>query len=299
MGEALIDRIEQSGSIESRPGGSPYNVAIGLGRLGVATTFLGRLSTDANGQLLRARLVEAGVDVTSTPIGPEPTAVAHVRLEAGQPTYRFDWTETADRCLTRKELPTPLPDALHVGSVATVLQPAAAAILDTATDVADRGGMLSWDPNVRLSVEPDRDRWQAVGTLLCVRASLVKLSEEDLAGLRPSQPPAEAIASISHEARGIVLLTRGEAGAEAWSHGRQRAAVEAVSPARMIDTVGAGDSFMAAALAWLHEANRLMPRSIEALRDDELASMMQFAAQAATRTCERAGADPPGRDELG
>ena len=297
LGEALIDRIERDGEFSERPGGSPYNVAVGLGRLDIHTAFLGRLSSDGRGELLRNHLVASGVDASLAPVGPEPTAVATVTVVDGQPAYEFDWESTADRLIRDDELPHALPPVLHVGSVALALSPGSETVIGAARRVAAQGGLVSVDLNVRPSVVPDRDAWQRAWQGVVATAALIKLSDEDLGWLEPGAVD-KAVAAMTRRFSLLAILTRGERGAEAWRGGVRIATVDAHRPAPLVDTVGAGDAFMAAMLAWLDDANSLTVSGIAGLDAAGLEAMLDFAARAAAIACSRAGADPPHRSEL-
>jgi fructokinase len=298
VGEALIDLVE-TGDDEprlARPGGSPYNVALGLARLDQAVTFAGRLSTDPLGQVLRNHARRSGVDLSSAVDAPEPTTVALVELDAsGAARYRFGIDGTADFVWTDAELAR-IPDdvaAVHFGSLASWLAPGDAAIARRVGELRAGGAAVTYDPNVRPRLQPDaaaaRTRIEATIPL----AHLVKTSEEDLAWLRPGEP----VDAVARDWLGLgpaaVVVTRGEAGSTAFT------ASGAVSrppvPVAVIDTVGAGDAFTSGLLDALVRRGLLRP---DAIADAPFHDLLDEAGLIAAITCSRAGANPPRRSEL-
>ncbi len=162
-GEAIMDftpsRCDADEGFVPRPGGSPLNVAVGLARLGIASGFFGRVSSDAFGRQLLTYLEDNGVDLAFLRRGSEPTALAFVVVgEHGDEEYVFRWDATADRRLLASDLPEALPDhvaALHVGSLGTTLEPAASTL--EALVQRERGQcLISFDPNVRPPLVPER-----------------------------------------------------------------------------------------------------------------------------------------------
>jgi fructokinase len=301
LGEALIDLMAAdcagTPGFVPRVGGSPFNVAIGLARLGTPSSFLGRTSTDRFGAQLRDHLAAEGVDVSAVPVGPEPTAIAVVDLdEHGHPTYRFAWDATADRQLALSDLPADLGGgALHVGSVQTVLEPGASAV--AALVARERGRRaICLDPNVRPQFVDDRAAYTARLEQLVAAADLVKVSDEDLAWLAPEVDPVATARGWLDLGPRLVVLTRGARGAVAV---QATGTVEvAAQPVEVVDTVGAGDAFMSGLLAWLDDAGVLEPDGLAGLDADGARGALTFAARVSAITCTRAGADPPRRDEL-
>lgn len=302
-GEALIDLVPARCGGEvgfvARGGGSPYNVAVGLARLGVGVGFLGRVSTDRFGRLLRERLAENGVDLAHLLAGPEPTTLAVVHLaEANEPDFAFYDAGTADRLIATGDLPGSLPEsvgALHFGSISLVREPGATSFEALLLREAGRR-LISLDPNVRPSLIPDRDAY--LGRLYgwIAAADLVKVSGADLAWLYPGRP-LEAVADdwLALGPR-LVVVTRGERGAIARGAGGA-AAVEG-RLVEVSDTVGAGDAFTAGLLAWLERTGRLDQGSLARLDDRAIGEALFEANAVAAMTCTRAGAEPPTRAEL-
>lgn len=289
IGEALVDIVERPG-VEPVPhaGGSPFNVAVGLARLDVPTRLAAQVAPDAHGELLVARLRESGVVLDALEPTPGHTSTARATLaDDGSASYEFDLTWD----------PASLPDpgdfeAIHVGSLGTSLQPGALLVADVVV-MADLVGVpVSFDPNVRLTVEPDPAVWRHVFASIAPYASIIKMSDEDAATLFPGEAPEDLVRRLSAD-RGIVAITCGGEGAHIAAGG------EAVSvpPAdvRVVDTIGAGDSFMAAMLAWC--ATYSWPAADE-LDPTELTDLAMYASSAAGITCSRPGADPPWTGEL-
>ena len=300
-GDALIDltptlTVRGELAYKPHPGGSCLNVAVGLGRLGVPTAFLARLSRDAFGQMLRAQLADAGVQPTHFVDTDDLTTLAAVHLRGGQATYSFHAQQTADRGLLPEHL-TPLPPgaALHVGSIALVLEPVASTIEWLLRREAGRR-VVSLDPNVRPGLIADRvayiDRFEGWMRLV----DILKVSEEDLAWLYPRLSVTEAMRVWHTAGIPLVVVTHGEHGAVA-STPLGSVAVEAPKVA-VVDTVGAGDAFMSGALTHLYERGFLSREALRSLSAPQLEEMLQTACLAAADTCTRAGADPPRRRDL-
>lgn len=306
-GEALYDLF----LVESRPGGamlldariggSPFNVAMGLARLGREAGFFAGLSTDPLGERLAARLAAEGVDPRFLRRKPQLSTISLVAAdEAGVPAYAFYGVGAADRALTPEDLPgdsdlAPVK-AIHVGSYALVAPPTSEAL---AALVAREGGrrFLSLDPNLRLNVEPDREVWRRRLAEILPKMDLVKVSDEDLRLLHP-EASAEAVAAAWLKlGPALIVVTRGAEGAFALAAGGAQASAPA-EKIQVVDTVGAGDSFMAALLAGLEETGRLERAALARIDAQALAALLAFCAKASGLTCSRRGADSPRRAEL-
>ncbi len=287
-------------ALDARVGGSPLNVAIGLSRLGQPTGFFAKVSNDPFGQALLAHLAAEGVETSLCVRTDAPTTLAVVALDAkGVPTYSFYTEGTADRSLAEAELPARLPDAIrviHIGSYATALEPTAGSLEALVTRERGRR-FISYDPNVRPSIVPDRDLWRARVAALAAQAHLVKASVEDIEFLYPGADERDILRQWIARGACLAVITRGEAGAIAMT--QSGLVAEAASPrVAVIDTVGAGDTFQAALLTWLAENGRLSPDGIASLAERDLPALLGFAARAAAITCSRRGADLPRRGEV-
>lgn len=300
-GEALIDMLPGvTGAGEAafvpRSGGAVFNTAVALGRLGARAGFLCGLSRDLFGAQLVAALEASGVDHALCPRSDRPTTLAFVTLVNGHARYAFYDENTAMRGMTEGELPA-LPEAvkaLFLGGICLAAEPCGTAFAALAERAGDRVVML--DPNIRPGFVRDVPAYRARLAGLVARADIIKLSDEDLAWLRPGETEAEAIAALRASGPALVLITRGAAGAEA-HHAGGVMRVPAV-PVRVADTVGAGDTFNAGVLAALDAAGALSRPALRALPEDVLGDALRLGARAAAVTASRPGADPPWRAEL-
>jgi fructokinase len=303
-GEALMDVFDGGAhahgqALDARVGGSPFNVAIGLARLGQPVTFCGALSSGFLGQRLVRALAEEGVHTGCVQRVDAPTSMCVIGLDArGVPRYDFLGAGGADRLLSAAVLEQIPADtrAIQVGSYAMVVEPVAA----TQRALVEREHtrrLVAYDPNVRLVVEPALARWREALAGMLPRTHLLKISEEDLGLLFPGLSPDDAAAQWLRAGVKWVVVTRGEHGALAWLPGGERVEASPV-PTTVIDTVGAGDTFQAALLTWLAEHGRLSIDGVATLDADDVRAALAFAARAAALTCSRRGADLPRRAEL-
>jgi fructokinase len=284
--------------LDARVGGSPFNVAIGLARLGQRVGFLGALSRGFLGVRLRDALRDEGVDLRYATDVDAPTTLGLVGLDAaGSASYAFYGEGCADRLLDAATLPTLGAEvrALHFGSFSMVVEPIGSALrLLVERERAAR--LIAFDPNLRLNVVPDLAAWRGTVSWMADRAHLLKVSAEDLALLEPGADAERAGKRWLDQGVALVVVTCGGDGARAFT---PHASVSvAARPARVVDTVGAGDSFQAALLAWLAEHDLLSPASLRGLPAEALGAALEFAATAAALTCTRRGADLPRRDEV-
>ncbi len=303
-GEALFDVFESGStpvglSLDGRMGGSPFNVAIGLARLGQRAGFLGGVGRDFAGERLMRALRDEGVCTEFVARVDAPTTLMLVGVDGhGAPLYVFYGHGAADRQLREEHLEAAPAGAraYHFGSYSMVLEPAGTTqrIL---VERECRRSFISYDPNVRARVEPDMDRWRETLRWMLPRTHLLKVSEEDLGLLFPGRRIESCAADALAGGALLVVVTRGAAGAIGFT-GKASVEIPAVSVAVM-DTVGAGDTFQAALLTWLSERGKLDPSSVGSLGAEELRAALDFAGRAAAITCSRRGADMPRRGELG
>jgi fructokinase len=298
VGESLVDIVVPADGSppHNAVGGSCLNVAVGLARLDVATTLVTRIGDDDLGRLV-VEHVRAS-DVTLSPgsvVAGLTTSTATAHLDEGNAaSYAFDlvW-----------DLPSQLlPEGtigMHVGSLGASLPPGRDSVVELVRRAVDDDLFVSYDPNIRPAFLVDAGAaWRDVREI-ADRARLVKLSDEDLRLLRPGAAEDDVcrdlLASSDTE---LVLLTRGAAGATAFTEGAT-VPVQA-PPTDLVDSVGAGDSFMAAIIAMLCDWGVVADGrgALEALDDDRVRLLVQGAATAAAITCSRRGANPPTRQEL-
>ncbi|MEY9843603.1 fructokinase [Streptacidiphilus sp. BW17] len=294
IGESVADIVRSPGRRDvAHPGGSPANVAYGLGRLGHRPALLTQLGADSLGDLIRAHLTSAGVTLLDDGQQGIDTPSAIVSLdEAGRASYAFDiaWTlRHVDPETLLAALPEP-PHHVHLGSIASVAEPGADAALALVRALRERGAVVSYDPNVRPTLIGDRDAALTRVERCVAAAHVVKASDEDLAWLYPGATEAEVAARWSAAGAKFVLVTRGAAGAAAYA-GERAVSVEA-RPTPVVDTVGAGDPFMAAVLHGLAACDVTEPDTAT------LTALLELATTAAAITVARAGANPPDAAEL-
>jgi fructokinase len=302
IGEGLVDVVQRASGIEAHVGGSPLNVAVGLARLDHPVQFIGRYGRDAYGDSVAAHLRASSVML---PQGPDelPTSVATALIDDdGAATYTFDLAWELPHLADRLALMLQGTTLLHTGSIATMLAPGAAAVL-AAVEHAHPSATISFDPNCRPSIITDVDYARQQAEKFVSLADVVKASDEDLAWLYPGIDPLESarrwLSLGGGEGPAIVVVTRGAAGP--WGI---TAAGEAEYPAPEVDvadTVGAGDSFMAALLSGIVDRGLDGAQNREDLRGlpaEGLAELLAHAARAAAITVARPGANPPTRAEL-
>jgi fructokinase len=296
VGEALVDIVvPESGETSQAVGGSPMNVAVGLARLEVPSLLITRIGDDDHGRWVADHVRDSGAELAATSVVPDSqTSTATARLDSeNAATYEFNLVWDLDHHT--------LPDAraLHVGSLGASLLPGRQAVLDLVRQANEAELLVSYDPNIRPAFVTDAAQtWREV-TELASLSRLVKISDEDLEALRPS----ESVESLARELLAgaqteLVIVTHGPDGASAYAEG-----FGFMVPAPrvdVVDTVGAGDSFMAATLAILSDWG--MPEdgqgSLSALDEDHVRLLLGGAMAASAVTCSRRGANPPTRQEL-
>lgn len=293
VGEALIDLVvDQRGDVTAALGGAPFNTARACGRLGADVAFVGALSDDRFGSMLRAQLVEDGVDVSGAPVVTVPTTLAAAELdERGAATYRFYIEGTSAPSLTS------VPQlgaggALVTGGLALVLEPMAVTVERTLAEV-DRSTLVMVDVNCRPLVVPDRSVYVERVARVVARSHLVKVSDEDLAYLVPGADPVDAAHGVLDRGPSAVLLTRGGSGVHVVTSDGDR--FVAVEPVEVVDTIGAGDTFGGGLVTWLTSNEITTDRVGD---PDLLARAVHAANVAAGVACTRRGADPPHRADL-
>ena len=296
VGESLVDVVVPAeGEPSSAVGGSPLNVAVGLARLDIPALLITRVGDDEHGRWVADHVRESGADLAATSVVPgSRTSTATAHLDEDQAArYEFDLVWDLDHHVL------PEARALHVGSLGAALLPGRHAVDDLVRQAQESDLFVSYDPNVRPAFVTDPDAtWRDVAEIAS-RTRLVKVSDQDLVTLRPGVPVADlARELLAQGTTELVVVTHGPEGASAytpdWDVHQRAPEVE------LVDTVGAGDSFMAALLAILDDWDVPVdgPGTLDAMDEDRIALLLRGAMAAAAVTCSRRGANPPTRREL-
>jgi fructokinase len=303
-GEALMDVFDAGATatgqaLDARIGGSPYNVALGLARLAQPVAFCGAISTGFLGERLMRSLHDEGIDTSCVQRTAAPTSICVIGLDAhGVPAYDFYGERGADRQLDASQVLARVPQdarAFHFGSYAMVVEQVASA-QRALIERAHRRALISYDPNIRPTVEPSLQIWRDALAWMLPRTHLLKVSEEDVGLLFPGAVLADLARTWLAQGPQLVVITRGGAGALGFTAAAQAQA--APMQINVIDTVGAGDTFQAALLTWLAEHGRLSIDGVTQLDAAALRDLLGFATRAAAITCSRRGADLPRRHEV-
>ena len=289
VGEALIDLVPgPSGAVEAIVGGGPANTAKALAGLGFSTSFVGGISSDEFGELITAELRPTGVDLSLVKFSDLPTATASVLLDgAGKASYKFTLDETATFSFSRRWLPLGNPSVIHIGTLATIVEPGASELFEWIQGI---GVPIVFDPNVRTSVLGNMDKYRDVVEKWIGVASVVKVSEDDIALLYGSRDYVSVAREWLRSEVTLVVITRGENGLVGVTS-ESLVEVPGVS-VDVVDTIGAGDTVGAIVV------EAIVEHGLEALESERLTLVLERAAKAAAITCSRAGAKPPTRDEL-
>ena len=298
IGEAIVDLLPAGPprTFQAVPGGSPYNVAIGLARLGHHATLMARLADTVFGRILRDHAQAEGIDLRAAPSAAEPSTLAVVSLDAqARASYDFYLDGTADWQWTTEETGrAPAETAvLHLGSIASWTPPGDARILELAQRMHGPGDVLvTYDPNVRPGLLIDHRHGQRVVERAIRLAHLVRASTDDVAWLYPDRTRDEVARHWLQLGATVVVITSSADGADAytaqgWSARRPALDVE------VVDTVGAGDSFTAGLIGSLLGRGQHAPADLARCTADELSDVLDDAILVASLNCERRGNDPP------
>jgi fructokinase len=281
------------------PGGSCYNVAIAAARQGQTVSYVTPISTDSLGNVLAQRLIDDGIQL-ATPRTDAPTSLAVVSVNNGQPSYQFYRNDTADRQITPDTLDAAISDqtrVFHVGSLALIEGADADLWAQHFATLAANDVITSLDPNARPVVVKDKDQYVARLLRVMKHARVLKLSDEDLEYLAPDQPLMEAFEQICSETQAaIIILTKGADGAVVRC-GSAQFDVAAAQADPLVDTVGAGDTFMGTLLVEISKTG-LSASKLGSIAKDELARIVTRAARAAALNCQSAGCNPPYEQDL-
>ncbi|WP_309664104.1 carbohydrate kinase [Tabrizicola sp.] len=302
-GEALIDMLPRTSTLGEAcfapyAGGAVFNTAMALGRLGAPSAFFSGVSKDMLGDVLADTLLASNVDISLCARSERPTTVAFVKLVNGQATYAFYDEGTAGRMLAESDLPV-LPDtteALFFGGISLVNDPAASTY--EALQARECGARVTMiDPNIRPGFIAGKEvPYRARIDRMVARADIVKLSDEDLHWLTGAGDMLSLARAIIAKGPKIVFITEGPKGARAITASQDRFVAAAL--VKVADTVGAGDTFNAGALAALHQAGMLTKAGVASVPDAVLDAALSLGTRAAAITVSRAGANPPWAHEL-
>jgi fructokinase len=292
-GEVLIDLIPEGAERKPIVGGGPANIAKALANLGVDTQFIDGISSDEYGQMAKDELVASGVKLDYVKYSDKPTCLAIVLLsDSGSASYEFVIENTANFDFTPDWLPNPQserPLLLHIGTLATAIEPGASILFEWAQSVA-KVAPIVFDPNIRPAVISDRkeyviqvERWISI-------SSAVKVSDEDIKWLYPSLEIEQVVNNWLASGPSLIVVTYGDKGLAGYLIG-EKVIVEAVKVV-VADTVGAGDTVGAI----LVEA--IVKDGLDTLSGVRLEMMLKRAAKAAAITVSRSGANPPTLKEI-
>ena len=303
-GEALIDFIpvlDENGNsaYKPAPGGSPYNSSIAVARLGARALFLGRVSRDFFGDQLITNLEKNGVDTSHVVRTDQPSTLAFVKkTQTGEARYAFFVADAADRGLLPEDIPKPLPEGVKgivFGSISLIPDPVSSTVLELVEREAENR-VISFDPNIRTILIENEEEYRNRVDRAVAASTIVKIRDEDLEWVAPGVEIREAARSLLGGRTKLVVVTLGAEGAIA-ATAKGLFSVSGVDT-DVSDTVGAGDSFHAALLAWLSRKKKLSLQGVATLDKEAVEEMLQFSARVAAKTCSRPGADPPYLREL-
>ena len=317
-GEALIDMIRTKtpdlGEVfVPIPGGSPYNTAIAIGKMGVAVNFLGSFSTDFFGEMLikQLRANRVGDDLIVRSERNSPLAFVK-QLKGKEPQYVFFTESCAGLSLREADLPKALPEntsCILFGSISMTMEPIASAIealilregSRKSADQMDGAPVISFDPNIRPFMIKDRNAYVQRVERSIAASTIVKISSRDFEYLYPGLEPAKALQKVLAMGPRLAVCTLGSKGAMALLRKNDgnitRVSVPAVK-VPVVDTVGAGDAFHGALLSWLQLKGKMSRSAIISLAESELHEAVLFANKAASIVCSRRGANPPSWKEV-
>ncbi|MGX8009111.1 carbohydrate kinase family protein [Mesorhizobium sp. ORM8.1] len=302
-GEALIDMLPRTtteGEAAFAPyvGGAVFNSAIALGRLGAPAGFFSGLSSDLFGGQFRDALGASKVSSTYAHTSPRPTTLAFVKLTNGQATYTFYDENTAGRMLTIEDLPklgTEI-EAMLFGAISLISEPAGSAYEEFMRREREARVMML-DPNIRPNFIPDKAKHLRRIREMMAMADIVKLSDEDLKWFDEAGTHEDVVRNWLDRGPKLIVVTHGSEGAVGYSKAHKVTVMP--QKVKVVDTVGAGDTFNAGILASLHEQGLLTKAAIGDLPEDAIRKALELGAKAAAVTVSRAGANPPWRHEIG
>jgi len=331
IGESLIDIFDG----KERIGGCPFNVALAASRMGAPVTFFGKVSSDDHGMSILERMIDNGVLFDPQLCNaPEPTLCSKAVIDdEGKATYVFDYKGTAACNLTEEELSKALDvegdiDMLFIGSISLVMEPGCNAIMPVVRKREDHPAVFM-DPNVRPSMVADPEAYRKMILDIAGECALVRVSEEDLDFLIPSVPREEAESRLLQLCGGSLIVTRGAEGSTWYQKGNKgnkgdkgnegnegnkgnegdkgnkgkksaedfRVDMPCCKVDRLVDTIGCGDTFDGAVIAWLERYG--MIGKIDGLTEEQVEKMLAYASKASALNCLHEGCEPPRRVGIG
>jgi len=302
-GDALIDFVPvvaADGRDAARPavGGSCLNIAVGMARLGIASGFVGGISTDPFGRMIADHAVASNVDLRFATRSAHQTTLAFVRIVEGESHYAFydAATASANWSYQRGSIPFDAIEAVHIGSTTLVHERGAA---EAGALIADArpSATISFDPNCRPVLVHNKKAYRARMDAFGENADIVRMSDVDFNYLYGDDVYTAQAERLLGRGASLFVVTRGGNGVQAWH--RNAGMIEVEAPAvEVVDTIGAGDSFQAALLFALARLKRIERARLQSIGVDELRKALSFACQCAAVTCTRAGADPPRFSEV-
>jgi fructokinase len=292
-GEVLIDLIPDGSERKPIVGGGPANTAKALSKLGLDTQFIDGISSDEYGQMVKEELVESGVKLDYVKYSDKPTCLAIISLsDSGSASYEFVIDNTSTFDFTSTWLPNPQterPALLHIGTLATVIEPGASVLFEWAQSVS-KVAPIVFDPNIRPAVMNNREQYVKQVERWVSSSSAVKVSDEDLKWLYPNLEIDQVVNNWLAKGPSLIVVTYGDKGLAGYRQG-EKVSVDAVK-VKVADTVGAGDTVGAI----LVEA--IVKDGLDALNGARLEMMLKRAAKAAATTVSRSGANPPTLKEI-
>jgi len=298
VGESLIDIVGKKELI----GGCAFNVSIAASRLGAPVTYFGKVSSDEYGHRILERMIDNNVLFDPQLCGAkEPTLCSRAVLDSeGKASYVFDYKGTAACSFTEDELSTAFAnegdiDMVFFGSISLLMEPGCDAIYPAIRTIEDNP-ILFLDPNVRPSLVKDPEGFRKKILDYSSNCDLVRVSDEDLAFLIPGVSETEAEQSLLKICKGSLIVTRGAKGSS-WYSKTFRADCPAFSVEKVVDTIGCGDTFDGAVMAWLDGHDCI--RRVDDLDKEEVMQILEYASKASGLNCLAEGCDPPESDQIG
>lgn len=302
VGEAVMDFLPErnlDGARTFRPvlGGSAFNVALGLGRLGIPAGYMWSLSTDLFGARFVAALEEADVDVGRVVFAPQPTTLAFIDVKGSTPEYAIFDNGSAGRLFEPGDASVLDEETVlvHTGSFVLGTEPIGTRLEEFAeAEVENR--LFSLDLNVRANLVEDEETYRQRLARMIELADIVKASAEDIMWLYPGQPPEMVMEHWLETGTTIAIVTRDADGVNVATD--QYVLSKPAHQVAVVDTVGAGDGFMAGFLGGLESTGVLTTKGFKGLTEERLEHATILGQRCAAFVCAHAGTEMPWRYEI-